>query len=79
MVKEQSDFKKYTEDQSRRFFPRRHRDGQQVQKEMLNITDHQGSAVKAAVRCHLPSVRLRNPGHCWWEVNSCSCHGKLKS
>ena len=35
---------KSAEDLNRQFFQRRHTDGQQTQKKMLNITNHQGNA-----------------------------------
>ena len=80
IVKKKSNFKvsrrsKYT------FFQRRHTDGQQTYKKIINITQHQGSANQNHMRYHLTLVRMAifkktccqgcgKKGalvQCWWE------------
>ena len=40
------------------FLQRRHTDGQQTHKKMLNITHHQGMQIKTSMRNHLTPVRM---------------------
>ena len=51
-------------------FQRRYTDSQQVHEKVLNITDHQGNAIKTTMRYHLTHVRIaiikkKRNNKCW--------------
>ena len=43
---------------SEQTFQRRHTDGQQTHEQMLNITNHQETQIKATIRFHLTLIKM---------------------
>ena len=80
IVKKKSNFK-MSRRSKQTFFQRRHTDGQQTRKKIINITHHQGTANQNHMRHHLTLVRMaifKKKGcqgcgkkgarvQCWWE------------